>query len=342
MSVQPTSPRGTPDLTGDIPTPIVRPRVYTVEKARYMIKSPPSGRAGITTESIRDISLNEAARLRSRGYTLTSVPMTQRTQSAVTSRPTKGSVLMFQKRKMGIIPRTYTLTFGRGRSIIHRVLTKTSSSRRLFQEPYYRPATKQTIDVSPSTAAKLRSRGIELISTPGERATGRGGASPPTSYSPGSYNPRGGHITPTTTISPSASQTQNSNALTGAVQQLTQELQNQKDWITSINKRLSDQMIDMGSSTTDRSNEIQKLKLWVEENNARVSKQLVDLGNATTDASKAIAIKQAEQTVKQVDDSIKKGAGGVLGNITGIFSNPSTIILITIIVVVVIIIKLKR
>lgn len=325
------------------PVVVVPPKTYRVQLTRYKIRSPRYGRAGTISESIREISSTEAANLRSRGYTLLSVPSTVGLHEAVISRPTRGSVLMFQKRKMGIIPRTYTLKFGTGRSITHRVLTKVSSSRRLFQEPYYRPSTKQIIDVSRATAEKLRQRGIELISAPGRSATGRGGATPPTSYSPGSYNPRTTHtITPTTTISPSVPEIQTSNALTGAIHTLTQELQNQKDWITSINKRLSDQMIDMGSSTTDRSNEIQKLKLWVEENNARVSKQLVDLGNATTDASKAIAIKQAEQTVKQVDDSIKKGAGGVLGNITGIFSNPSTIILITIIVVVVIIIKLKR
>ncbi len=320
---------------------------------RYQIQSPITSRG--STISVQMLTPTEVSNYRSRGFKVTSVSDEVRLSKGVTSGGLKRipTLTLHRKRTWGGLPRTHEIKYGIGQSIVKRSAVKVSAQRRLFQEPkayfeeiYYRPATGKHIDVSPRTAEKLRSRGIVLVLDPsGKTVAQQRRESSQTGYRSPSETSR---HTRTESYSSSDSITsvdpikmQGSAELITLIQKLTAELQNQKGWITEINRRLSSQVVDLGESTTHRSTEIQNLNSWSQENIRRIDETLINLGNASTDASKAVQAVAAQQTVKQVQQKIQSAGGGITGGITSFFTQPSNYILIIIVVVMLFMLKSK-
>lgn len=319
---------------------------------RYKITSPSNG--GFKTESIRELTIREAESLIARGYTVQQVSENIGLRSAIQIRPQIPYRKLFKRVKWRKInPRSQIRKIS-GPAIVKRNKTKVSSALRLFQETvdsyqfseslesYWHVERSRYVRLRPSSAAALRRRsGWTLIRRNPPVETGISGARNDRSSS------SSGSSTPSSyTTSQNPSTTQYSTSQDAYIQELRQELQNQKDWIERINSRLSQQMTDMGNaatslgeSTTQRSQEIQRMDQWSQDNIRRIDETLVQLGNAVSDVAKSVSIKKAEDTVNQVGKNISSGGNDVLGGIGSFFTNPSNIILIVIVVVLLVMIK---
>ena len=139
-----------------------------------------------------------------------------------------------------------------------------------------------------------------------------------------------------------------SSGLDGQKESLVAELKELRTWLHEVNTRTSQQLIELGKSTTDRSNEIQGLnqnindfKAYYEEDKALIHETLAALGRATDKTDLAKAIKDAQDAIAKIQaDLASTGNGkGILGGITDFFTTPSNLILIVIVVMMVVMIR---
>lgn len=267
-----------------------------------------------------------------------------------------------------VIPKKFTIIRGTGASIIHRSTSRVSSQSRLFQENFYQPISgrgmyyhvqnRRNMELTDSTFRTLSRRpGFTLIRRyDGQRATSRGNASvpgvstqqPPSSSQSSSRGSRvtrygssdditGGGIPGRPQTSTTSSDTIEQQRLRTEIQKMTAELQNLKTWIETMNDRLSTQVVELGESTTSRSDEIRALDAWTQENMTRIDSSLTDLGTASTEVSQAVAIKDAEEVISKV----KTGGMNIGGGVLDFVKSPTTIILLVLGIVAFFMVKSK-
>lgn len=325
-------------------------KTYLSPIGRYSVTSPAFG--GTQTNSVRDLTKREVETLTARGYSIVPVPPGTSLRPPVNLTTKRYGYVVHQKRTFAGLPRTYDLNVQRGQTIVKRKATKTRAQRRLTQEPttQYHKEFKYTGGSMFSEPVKwyivhgqrmpLTQAAVDYYERIGVRVQRvSGGRSPGSSPSRTPTRSSSTTSTPVGTATTSAQKDQ-------TIQELTSELRNLKNWIQEVNTRLSDQTIQLGESTTARSQEIQKNSEWTKQQIDRINEQLVALGNAVTDAAKASASIKAENTLKQVENQVKRkleegaeGAKGLTSGITSFFTQPSNIILIVIVVMMLVLLK---
>lgn len=352
---RPTRRSGSTPSTPPKTPPTTTPLIPSSGIPRYKITSPTT--RGSYTQSIRELSSNQVASYKSRGYKVDQVSSGMALSSAINiSSTVHEQRYRFRHARRGIGGREITRV--KLTTLRDNILKSHYSPRSLFAEDFNEPrlfnaSRRGSIGTTGTTqASKLRiyfsrkkNKYYKLKPTTAQILIRRGwdlkldsSLSEIPSSKPKLVNTL--KLVNTKNIT---DQTK-TQAVNADVQLMKAELRNLKAWIEEINQRTSRQLISLGEATTDRSEEtqrnqkaLQETSKWIESINERVSRQLVDLGEAVTTQSKIIQLQKAERIVQDV----QKGGGGIFGGITSFFTQPSTIVIIVIAVILMIVIKFK-
>ena len=356
QSQQPTETMQKPANTSSTTAPAKN------NKPRYRVIST-ANLGGSVTESVRELTPRQVASFRNRGFTVEqvgdSVPLHSAIVYRTNPRPATVGVMRRERntRPVGNPPKPQYESIAGRRSRSHNRLVSQNpyttyySFRRLGQDgkvydyighpqstvDYFRNQNfniynlRNTSDQSRRTNVVIGSqasrwkKGKTVFKTGGFAG---GGSSPGAS----SGSTSGGGSSPGASSDP----TSEANRLEGELRTLTAQ-------IREINERTSNQLVDLGKSTTDRDNQIQALDRWTQENLTRIDKTLLALGEAQKDASAGLtqtsesilaAVQSQIDALKAtVESASNSGGASILGGLFNTSNLPVILILVVVLLV---------
>ncbi len=322
---------------------LVKPELQDAIPAapRYQIISP--AMQGYYTESVREISAGEVSRLRSRGFKVNqvsgSIPISGPIKTRVGTVPRRMAI---SRPRMGLGYRRATNTHTR-RTLTSFIPKSSRNPRQAFAEPRYsvRRLTQgglvfDYINQSLGSTEYFVRNGFKLYNViVRDLPAGTQNIERPVTGTVATYWKRGKKLRGTTILphlpsqappapTPGIPQPPAAPVNYGTSQEDKDKIAALEAQLQELNRRASQQLVDLGNSTTDRSNEIRDLQNNITALNERVSQQLIDLGNAVSDASKAVT----EKNIQDELDNAGKGLGGVWEGLTGFITQPTNLLLI--------------